>query len=103
MLMRTECYRNSSKALCKRILKEKTENLSNLYPYNGISHFEQQNNGLFLPPFGLSCRIAVELFKERQNPEIEKALKQYWDYVSGDGKGYGWHCQNTCLIGTGML
>ena len=66
-------------------------------PYAGITHFERQNNGLFLPPMGLSCRIAVELFKERQNPEIEKALKQYWDYVSGDGKGYGWHCQNTLL------
>ena len=84
--------------MLKRILRENADGSRLKFkPYAGITHFERQNNGLFLPPMGLSCRIAVELFKERQNPEIEKALKQYWDYVSGDGKGYGWHCQNTLL------
>jgi hypothetical protein len=66
-------------------------------PYKGISHFEQQGNGLFLPSLGLTCNILAALFKERQNPEIEKILNQYWDYVSGDGNKYGWHAQNTLL------
>jgi len=88
---------NHPKLYVKKDVERNAGSFIQFTPYKGIAHFEQQNNGLFLPPFGLSCRIAVELFKEKQNPEIEKALKQYWDYVSGDGKGYGWHCQNTLL------
>ncbi|MDI6738363.1 MAG: hypothetical protein QME12_07680 [Nanoarchaeota archaeon] len=68
-------------------------------PYKSAVHFQQQANGLFTPPIGLSCRIAVELYRERADAEIAKILHQYFDYSpqDKDGLGHGWHCHGTLI------
>ncbi|MFH1065546.1 MAG: hypothetical protein V1734_03510 [Nanoarchaeota archaeon] len=68
-------------------------------PYKGITHFEQQGNGLFVPSMALSCRILDIAWQNKGNPEFAKILEQYKDY----GPGYGWHCQNTLVDYAGQM
>ena len=79
-------------------------------PYQGVVHFEQQQNGLFLPSSALSCNVVVAIYrkairKENGNyvtvdAEVKKVLDQYKDH----GAGWGWHAQNTVINwGTGHI
>ncbi len=62
-------------------------------PYQAISFFEQQRNGLFSPSFALSCNVLVASYLNKNRPACEALLQQYKDY----GSGYGWHAQNTVI------
>ena len=66
-------------------------------PYNGISHFEQQANGLFVPSMALSYQILDIAWQNKDNPEFAKLLKQYKDYANNGSYDCGWHCQNTLV------
>lgn len=77
-------------------------------PYQAISHFEKQKNGLFLPSYACQTVALVKLFQasvrkkqdgsfEIINQEFEKVLQQYKNY----GPGHGYHNNNTIVDGAG--
>ncbi|MBN2459900.1 hypothetical protein JXB28_06470 [Candidatus Woesearchaeota archaeon] len=75
-----------------------------LTPYQAIAYFEQQNNGLFLPSFALSCNILAALFsgavkkeKDGNYATLDTNLKQVLDQYLDHGAGLGWHAQNTVV------
>jgi hypothetical protein len=64
-------------------------------PYEAITYFEKQNNGLFLPSLALTCNILAALYGNRVDDDIgAKVLMQYKD----SGKGCrSLHAQNTII------
>ncbi|MBN2141737.1 hypothetical protein JW711_00250, partial [Candidatus Woesearchaeota archaeon] len=59
-------------------------------PYQATTHFEKQNNGLFLPSPALTCNILATLYANKSDQELNKILMQYKDH----GAGWGWQGQN---------
>jgi len=73
-------------------------------PYQAITHFESQGNGLFLPSFALSCNILTALYgkavRKEANGEyttLDVHLKRVLDQYINHGVGYGWQAQNTLV------
>jgi serine/threonine protein kinase len=96
-------------AFAKDIVRQKDgKGYASFTPYNAILHFEEQNNGLFLPSYACQTVALVALFqasvRKRQdgsfeviNPELEKFLQRYKNY----GPGHGYHNNNTIVDGAG--
>jgi hypothetical protein len=85
--------------LVKKDIERKEDNSPlKMTPYQAISYFEQQGNGLFLPSLRLTNAIVANLYLQKDvNPEAKKVLDQYKDR----GDKYGWHTTNTVVDWTG--